>query len=132
MFGKHKESLHCTQASSHIQHQLQSCSLAVVSAPLTVQGAAHRYMLPQSAYRPSIITSETHRQCGHSAELLLLPPLPVLPASHVLEGPYWRIRCHQAIGHPLVHQGGVGGYSTQQHREASVQYQTNAAQQKKR
>ncbi|KAF3858742.1 hypothetical protein F7725_011943 [Dissostichus mawsoni] len=55
---------------------------------------------------------------------LLLPPLPVLPATHILEGTSRRVRCHQAISHPLVHQGGVRGYGTQQHGKASVQHVT--------
>lgn len=57
---------------------------------------------------------------------LLLPPLPVLPATQILEGTSRRVRCHQAISHPLVHQGGVGGYGTQQHGKASVQHVTYA------
>lgn len=61
---------------------------------------------------------------------LLLPPLPVLPATQILEGSSRRVRCHQAISHPLVHQGGVRGYGTQQHGKASVQHVPYAARQR--
>lgn len=58
---------------------------------------------------------------------MLLPSLAVLPASQILEGAGGGVRCHQAVRHPLVDQGGVGGHGTQQHGEASVQRLAYAA-----
>lgn len=107
-------------------------SQAAVRAPSTALCAAHRQQLQQSAHRLSVNTSGVHHHSSTSALLLMPPPLPVLSAPHVLKGPHWRIRYHQAISHPLVHQGGVRGYSTQQHWVAPVQHQTDAAHQRQR
>lgn len=67
---------------------------------------------------------------GYHRSTLLLS-FPMLPAPHILKGSCRGIRCHQPISHPLVDQGGVRSYCTQQHREASVQHLTNAAPQTK-
>lgn len=59
-----------------------------------------------------------------------LPPLPVLPPPHVLEGSGRRVRGHQPVTHPLVDQGGVGRHGAQQQREAPGQQQADAAGQR--
>ena len=66
----------------------------------------------------------------HTSCSALLPSLPMLPASQILEGSYGGIRCHQPVSHPLVDQGGVSSHRTQQHGEASVQHVTYAARQR--
>lgn len=115
---------HCSSSSSSY-----GAAVRLQSENLPLSWAAHRQQLQQSAHRSSVNTSGVHHHSSPSA-MLLPPPLPVLPAPHVLKGPHWRIRYHQAISHPLVHQGGVRGYSTQQHWEAPVQHQTDAVHQR--
>lgn len=106
-----------------------------VSSPLTF---FLRSSLQRQTDRPADILSHsaplwfpnTTKVSSHYSCSALLPSLPVLPASHILEGAYRRVRCHQPIRHPLVDQGGVRSYSTQQHGKASVQHMTYAAQQR--
>lgn len=74
--------------------------------------------------------TNTIKVSSHSSRSVLLPSLPVLPASCILEGSCRGVRCHQPISHPLVDQGGVRSYSTQQHGEASVQHVSYAAHQR--
>lgn len=92
--------------------------------------------LPQKHVPAFLLCSENRKEGSFqlsSSQVccsLLLPSLPVLPASHVLERPGRRVRCHQPIGNSLVDQRGVGCHRTQQHREASVQHMSYAARQR--
>lgn len=119
---------------SYIGGHCGSTRCHVVSTPLTFCGSSLRRQTDQPDDCPShsallwfTNNTELSSRCSRS---VLLPSLPVLPASHILKWTCRRVRCHQPISHPLVDQGGVGGYSTQQHGEASVQHVTYAAQQR--
>lgn len=92
-------------------------------------GAAYSDISTDQLFSGFTNTTKASSYSGCSA---LLPSLPMLPASHILKGSCRGIRCHQPIGHPLVDQGGVRSYSTQQHGEASVQDVAYAAKQRER